>query len=235
MRCGAGFEPLRLEPETRKRFARHDPRRDLSRRNPDHLGDERHCARSARIDLEHIDVAILDGVLRVHQAADLERQRQRTGLPVEFGDRLGREIVRRQRAGAIAGMDAGFLDVLHDAGDVGVLAVGQAVDVDLYRVGEIAVDQERPFFRDREFRRPVEIGGQSRDIALELMRVVHDFHGAAAEHIGGPDHDRVADRFGDGAGFFRRGGDAAFGLTQLEPIEQLLEAVAVLGEVDGVG
>ena len=32
-------------------------------------------------------------------------------------------------------MDAGLLDVLHDAGDVGVLAVGKAIDVDLDGVG----------------------------------------------------------------------------------------------------
>ena len=31
-------------------------------------------------------------------------------------------------------MDAGFLDVLHDADDEGILAVAEAVDVDLGRV-----------------------------------------------------------------------------------------------------
>ena len=33
-------------------------------------------------------------------------------------------------------MNAGFLDMLHDAGDIAVLAVGEAIDVDLDRVGE---------------------------------------------------------------------------------------------------
>ena len=40
---------------------------------------------------------------------------------------------------------------------------------------------------------------------------------------------------GDRARLARAGGDAALRLAQLEPVEQLLEAVAVLGEVDGVG
>ena len=31
-------------------------------------------------------------------------------------------------------MDAGFLDMLHDAGDEDVLAVAEAVDIDLDRV-----------------------------------------------------------------------------------------------------
>ena len=133
-------------------------------------------------------------------------------------------------------MDAGLLDVLHDAGDIGVVAVGDAIDVDLDGVGEIAVDQQRPLVRHREFRRPVEIGGEPRDIAVELRAVVDDLHGAAAEHIGRPDHDRIADR--------RRRSRAPspalvamplLRLAQLELLEQLLEAVAVLGEVDGVG
>jgi len=39
-------------------------------------------------------------------------------------------------------MDAGFLDVLHDAGDVDVLAVGDGVDVDLDGVLQIRIQQD---------------------------------------------------------------------------------------------
>ena len=62
-----------------------------------------------------------------------------------------------------------------------------------------------------------------------------DLHGAAAEHVGRPDHDRIADLLGDRARRRRARGDAAARLADVEPLEQLLEAVAVLGEVDGVG
>ena len=55
----------------------------------------------------------------------------------------GVERVGRQRAGAVAGMDAGLLDVLHDAGDEGVACRRRGVDVDLDGVGEVAVDQQR--------------------------------------------------------------------------------------------
>ena len=71
-----------------ERLARHDAGRDLGDRQADHLGDERHRARGARIDLQHVDVAVLDGVLHVHQAADLERQRELAGLALELGDGL---------------------------------------------------------------------------------------------------------------------------------------------------
>jgi len=43
-------------------FARHDSRGNLGAGDAGHLGDERHRARGARIDLEHVNVAILDGV-----------------------------------------------------------------------------------------------------------------------------------------------------------------------------
>src|ERR687897_90693 len=42
-----------------------------------------------------------------------------------------------------ARMDAGLLDVLHDAGDEHVFAVAERVDVDLDRVREVAVEEER--------------------------------------------------------------------------------------------
>ena len=124
----------------------------LATGNADHLGDEGHRARGARIDLQHVDVAVLDGVLHVHQPADIERERERAGLPLEFGDGLLDQGMRRQRAGRIAGMNAGFLDVLHDAGDEGVLAVAQAIDVHLGGVGQIAVDQQRTAFGNRPIR-----------------------------------------------------------------------------------
>ena len=43
-------------------------------------------------------------------------------------------------------MNAGLLNVLHDAGDVAVFAVGQAIDIDLDGVGEVAVDQAAAAF-----------------------------------------------------------------------------------------
>ena len=58
-------------------------------------------------------------------------------------EHLVAERVRRQHAGAVAGVDAGLLDVLHDPADPDVLAVAQRVDVDLDRVLEEAVEEDR--------------------------------------------------------------------------------------------
>ena len=57
------------------------------------------------------------------------------------------ELIRRQHAGTVAGMDAGFLDVFHDAGDHNLFVVAQRIDIDFVRVFEELVDQDRPFAR----------------------------------------------------------------------------------------
>ncbi len=98
----------------------------------------------------------------------LQRQRQLARLPLELGEGRGVERVRRQRAGAVARVDAGLLDVLHDAGDERVLAVGEAVDVDLDGVGQIAVDQQRALVGDDELGGAVERRRQARDVAVDL-------------------------------------------------------------------
>ena len=144
-------------------------------------------------------------------------------------------------------MDAGFLDVLHDAGDVGVLAVGEAVDVDLDRVGEIAVEQQRVLAEHRvdlpglvvriarldvlrhQFRQRAE------QIVAELALVADDLHGASAQHVGRAHDQRIAELGGDQPRLLDRIGDAVLRLLEAELIEQPLEAVAILGEVDGVG
>ena len=119
------------QAEARQRLAGHDLGRNRSHRLADHLGDERHGARGTRVDFEDVHGAILDRELHIHQPDDFQGQREFPCLTLDFGDQLRLQRMRRQRAGAIAGVDARLLDVLHDAGDERVLAVGEAIDVDL--------------------------------------------------------------------------------------------------------
>ena len=53
-------------------------------------------------------------------------------------------------------MDACLLDMLHDPSDVCIGTVGQAIHVDFDRIGEVAVDEQRPLLRDNKFGGPVE-------------------------------------------------------------------------------
>ena len=123
-------------------------------------------------------------------------------------------------------MDAGLLDVLHHAGDVDGLAVGDAVHVDLDRVVQVAVDQHRVVAGDAH---------RFAHVAMQAGAVVHDLHGAAAQHVARADHHRIADALGDRLGFLGRAGGAVLRLAQAEAVQQMLEAFAVLGDVDRIG
>ncbi len=70
---------------------------------------------------------------------------------------------------------------------------------------------------------------------MQAGAVVDDLHGAAAEHVAGADHHRIADAIGDGLGFLGGARDAVVRLAQPQAVQQKLEAFAVLGDVDRVG
>ena len=144
-------------------------------------------------------------------------------------------------------MDAGFLDVLHDADDEGVLAVAQAIDVDLDGVRQIAVEQQRIGAEHGVDLPGLVVGIARLDVAghqlrqgaeqiiAELAFLADDLHGAAAEHIGRAHHQRQAEIGGHQPRLLDRIGDAVLRLLQSQLVEHALEAVAVFGEVDGVG
>src|SRR5690606_1368353 len=71
-----------------ERPARHHLGSDAGDRKPDHLGDEGHRTTGARINLQDVDLAILDGELHVHEPDDVERQRELSSLPLKLCDRL---------------------------------------------------------------------------------------------------------------------------------------------------
>jgi hypothetical protein len=106
------------------------------------LGDERHGARGAGIDLQHVDIAVLHGELHVHQPDHAERLRQ-AAVWRSSSAMVAARGSAAAAAGAVARMHAGFLDMLHDAGDVHRLAVAERVDIDFHGAGEIAVEQHR--------------------------------------------------------------------------------------------
>ena len=69
-------------------------------------------------------------------------------------------------------MDAGLLDVLHDAADNALLAVCETVDIDLGGILQEAVDEDRALGADLDGRA---------DIAAEVLLGVDDLHGASSE------------------------------------------------------
>ena len=133
-------------------------------------------------------------------------------------------------------MHAGFLDVLHHAADHDfAAAIPKRVDVDLDRVFEEPVDQHRALGRQPTLTSERSFRGHLRHRLVEAVDVEDDLHGAPAEHVRRADQHGEAEPLGHGARRFRCAGDAARRLRDPEVFAELLEALAVFGEVDRVG
>ena len=105
-------------------------------------------------------------------------------------------------------------------------AVAEGIHVDLDGVVEKLVDE------DRVLRRGLHGGVH---VAAQVVHVVDDLHGAAAEHVGRTDDHRIADPLRHLLRFLEGAGRAVFRLQELQFVEHLLEPLPVLGPVDGVG
>ena len=123
-------------------------------------------------------------------------------------------------------MDAALLDVLEHGAHVGLVAVAERVDVELDGVLEEGVQVDGMVGRD--LRGLLHVAG-------EVLVVVDDGHAAPAQHVAGTNQQGVPDAPGHPPGLVDGLGHARGRVGDLEAVEQGGEAVAVLGEVDGLG
>ena len=163
-------------------------RRDLGQRYADRFADKGHGARRARIDLEDKYIAALHGELHVHQTAHIERLGQRDGVAADFVLHFRADRFRRQTARAVAGVDAGALDMFHDAADHVIFTVAQRIDIDFDGIVEKFIDQHRMLGRS---------GNRMGHVILQSLAIINDLHGPAAEHIGWTHQHWIAEPFGD--------------------------------------
>src|SRR5216684_3578113 len=124
--------------------ARHQARPDFSQGHAGRLADVRHRARGSWVHLENVHGFSLDAILHVHQADHVERLGQAPGVVADALEHPGREAYRGQHARRVARVHAGLLDMLHDAANDHVIAVGERVYVHFGGVFEKLVDQYGP-------------------------------------------------------------------------------------------
>ena len=215
-----------LGPQFGDARAEHHAGRGLGDRHTGRLGDEGDGPRGARVGLEDVEDVLGERELHVHQAAHADPLREGQGRLAHPLQLARPEGGRRQGAAGVTGVDPGLLDVLHDPAEVHVRAVVDRVDVDLDRVVEEAVDEDRVLRRGD--RRPG-------DVLAEGRVVVDDLHAAATEDVGGPHEDRVADLAGDLHGLVRAEGRPVLGRVEPGLVEDTAEVAPVLREVDGLG
>ena len=204
-------------------LAEHQPAGHLGQRHADRLGDERDGPRRARVGLDHVQLAGVDGVLHVAEADDAEAERDPARGRADLVEHVGPERVRRQHAGAVTGVDPRLLDVLHDPADPDRLPVTQRVDVDLDRVLQEAVQED-----------VAPVAGVAGEVVGEAVARVDDLHRPAAKDIGRAHEQRIADALPASSA---PSIDARRRLRRrlvAQALQQLAEAAALLGEVDRV-
>ena len=108
------------------------------------LGDEGNGAARARIGLDDVEGVAHQGELHIDQAPHAHAIGKHLRAAANTRDLGVRQAHRRKHAGGVAGMDAGFLDVLHDAAQEELGAVVESIDIDLDGIVEESVDQQRP-------------------------------------------------------------------------------------------
>ena len=166
----------------------------------------------------------MDDVLDVDETAHAEADGDAFGVGDELlDDGLG-QVDGGVDGETVAGVDAGPLDVLHDAGDEGDFAVADCVDFDFLAL-QVLVDEDGRLLGGCD-----DVG----EVALEIGFLADDLHGAATEDVAGAHEDGVPDVVGDGDGVADGSDPGAWWLRNAEAVEEPLEPAAVLGEVDGV-
>lgn len=123
-------------------FSGHDFRSEFGEGHADGFADEGDGSGGTGVDFEDEDIAVFDGVLDVDEAFDVQFEGESAGLVFDLFEEVGREGDGGQGAGGVAGVDAGFFDVFHDAADDDVLAVADGVDVEFDSVAEEFVDED---------------------------------------------------------------------------------------------
>src|SRR5699024_9175424 len=118
---------------------------------------------------------------------------------------------------------AGARHVLHDAGDVDVLAVAHGVRLQLF-AGDVMVHQHRLVLADQH-------GGL--EVVAKRLLVGHDLHGPTAQHIAGAHQHRVADALGHAHAGLDVGHGLAVGLRNAQRFHHLFKGVAVFRATDG--
>src|SRR5256885_6125513 len=127
-------------------------------------------------------MSVLDDELDVEKALHRQRVRDAAREQNDLVALGGEQILRGIDRVAVAGMDAGALDVLHDSGDERLASVGDRIDLDLL-TAEVFVDEHA-----------ARAGLERRaEIPLEVLRSVGDLHATAAQYVAWANEHGVAD------------------------------------------
>ena len=189
------------------------------------LGDIRHSTGGTGVHLNDVHSAVGDSVLHIHQTGDMQLAGKAAGV-VHHGIDLGlSQVLCRVDADGVAGVHAGALHLLHDAGDQEVLAVADGV--------HFALGAQNVLIQQHGVIHVHMLGDDAHVLNDVCLGVSHD-HVLTAQHVGGAHQHRQADLIGSGQRLVQIEHSAARCAGNLAALQQLVEALTVLGFIDGI-
>ena len=123
------------------------------------------------VGLKHVNGAVLNGVLDVHQATYVHGFGNAARVFLDGSQLLVGNVERRQNARGVARVDARKLDVLHNGRHECVSAIADSVGFAFQRVVQETVDKNGPI------RGNANCGGH---VVTHVRVVVHNLHAASA-------------------------------------------------------
>ena len=200
-----------------------------TRRQIDHLhirnlAQKRNGATRTRIDLDDIDLIVDHDVLDVEQSLDMKIQCQSLRIVDDGVKNTCGKRLRRINGDTVTRMDAGALDMLHDARDDNRHAVAYTVNFD-FRALHIAIDEHGMIGRDLD---------RTVQVVAQLLFLVDDLHRPAAEDIGRSHHDGIADGSGAFDSRFHIGDADSLGARNVRLAQHFFEALSILRTIDVV-
>ena len=151
-----------------------DPDGEIGQRDPAGFAGEGDRAAGPRIHLEDVDMSFMNRILHVHQTHDAKCTGDGAGVSLDRLTGLGPNVLRRIDLGAVAGVNAALLELLHDDGD-DVVTVTYRVHVQLGGALQEMVDQQGLVERSRSLqggRRMVVLA----DVAFHILRRAGECH-----------------------------------------------------------
>ena len=205
-------------------FAQHGAGGQIHHGHAGHFADVRDGAGGAGIDLDNVDYVFIHYILNIDQTAGVESQGQVFGVGDQIFGGFAVQVPSGVHGDGVAGMDAGALDVLHNAGDQDVFAVTDSVHFQ-FSTHQVLVDQHRIL----DF-----VAEDDVHIFSDIVVGEGDNHVLAAQHIAGAHQNGVADFVGRFQCFFAGHDSMAGSALDVQRFQQFVKTLAVFGHVDGI-
>ena len=206
-------------------LSQHHPGGQVDDGHAGDLGDIGDGPGGPGVDLNDINIVVIENILGVDEADDPQMLGHIPGMLQNQRPVLVLQVEGRVHGHGVPGVDSGPLHVLHDAGNQNVLSVEYAVHLQL-PAHEILVHQNGMLLHRHV------------DDFHELLNVpvgIGNLHTLAAQHVGGPHQHGISQLMGGGKGLLGGEDGPALGPGDAALLQNLVEALPVLGGVHTVG